>query len=211
MKTIMALTLIVMNAFGFTIAQELKPIALNEPDKTRGLAFMKALDVRASVRDWSDKTLSLQDLSDVLWAGNGVNRPDEGKRTASSAMNAQDINIYVLMEEGAYVYDAFNQVLNPVQAGDYRGLAGSTPAPVTLILVSDISRFRAGDDVLKLGWAGIDCGIVSQNISVFCAAAGLATRPRASFPGMEELRKVLQLTDSQHVLLNHPVGYKVEE
>lgn len=191
-------------------AQDLKTISLNNPNKTRGLPFMQALDVRASATEWSGEKLSLQDLSDILWAGNGINRPDEGKKTASSAMNAQDIDIYVLMEEGVYLYNAKEQVLNPVESGDYRDLAGMTDAPVTLILVSDLSRFRAGDEVLKLGWANIDCGIVSQNISVFCAATGIATRPRASFPGMDELRKILKLSESQHILLNHPVGYKVE-
>ncbi len=190
-------------------AQELKPIKLNPPDKNRGLPFMEALSVRASVRDWFEEKLSLQDLSDLLWAANGVNRPDEGKRTASSAMNAQDIDLYVFMEEGVYLYDAFKEMLNPVINGDYRSLTGITAAPVGLVLVSDISRFRAGDEALKLNWAAIDAGIVSQNISVFCAATGLVTRPRAGFDH-EKVKETLQLKDTQHVLLNHPVGYRKE-
>lgn len=86
-------------------AQEPKTIKLNEPNKTRGLSVMEALSVRASVRDWSDRDLSLQDLSDLLWAANGINRPDSRKRTASSAMNAQDVDIYVFLKEGVYLYD----------------------------------------------------------------------------------------------------------
>jgi len=201
------ITLLAMTLFTSAAAQELNPIALLNPDKTRGFPVMKALDVRASVREWSSQKLNLQDLSDLLWAANGVNRPAEGKRTASSAMNAQDIDVYVFMEEGIYLYDAQKHVLNPVVSGDYRTLPGMTDAPVNLVLISDISKFRAGDDVLKLGWANIDCGIVSQNISLFCAATGLKTRPRASFPGADKIRELLKLNETRHILLNHPVGY----
>ncbi len=211
MKKIVLFSLLIICAPGFLQAQELKPVKLNAPDKDRGLAVMQALLVRASVREWSDQKLTLQDLSDLLWAANGVNRPDEGKRTASSAMNAQDIDIYVFMEEGVYLYDAFNQILNPVCSGDFRSLPGMTAAPVNLVLISDISRFRAGNDSLKLTWAAMDAGIVSQNISVFCAATKLVTRPRASFPGMDKMKETLKLKDSQHVMLNHPVGYTKDQ
>lgn len=223
-------------------AQEAQAIKLNEPNKTRGLPVMEALSVRASVRDWSDKDISLQDLSDLLWAANGVNRPD-GKRTASSAMNAQDVDIYVFMKDGAYLYDAAVQALKPVLAGDHReeimmmrpggpgpkpgpkpgekqqapppgakpgpgGPGGpQTPAPVQLILVSDISRFRMGETSLKLEWAAIDTGLVSQNISLFCAATGLGTRPRASID-KAKIKELLKLSETQYPLLNHPVGYK---
>src|SRR5512136_725197 len=97
----------------------LAPIQLNAPNKTRGLPVMEALSVRASVRDWSEKDLSLQDLSDLLWAANGINRPD-GKKTASSAMNAQDVDIYAFMKDGVYRYDAAGHVLVGVLSGDHR-------------------------------------------------------------------------------------------
>lgn len=206
----------------------LAPIQLNAPNKTRGLPVMEALSVRASVRGWSDKDLSLQDLSDLLWAANGINRPD-GKKTASSAMNAQDVDIYVFMKAGVYLYDAAANAIKPVLAGDHRseimmarpagpggpgapgakpGPAGPpSPAPVELILVSDISRFRAGEIALKLEWAAIDTGIVSQNISLFCAATGIGTRPRASMD-KAKLRELLKLSETQYPLLDHPVGYK---
>ena len=186
--------------------QELKTIELLKPDKTRGLPVMEALSVKASVREWSSQKLSLQDLSDLVWAANGINR-DDGRRTASSAMNAQDIDIYAFMEEGIFLYDAKQHALNPVASGDFRDLPGKTDAPVNLILISDISRFSAGSDSLKTGWANIDCGIVSQNISLFCAGTGMKTRPRASFPEAAKIRDVLKLKDTQHILLNHPVGY----
>ncbi len=187
--------------------RELLPITLKTPDKTRGFPVMKALDVRASVREWSAQNLSLQDLSDLLWAAFGINRPDEGKRTASSSMNSQDIDVFAFMEEGIYLYDANKHNLNPVVAGDYRNLPGQTDAPLNLVLITDISRFREGSDSMKIGWANIGCGIVSQNISLFCAGTGLKTRPRASCPGADKIRKLLKLKDTQHILLNHPTGY----
>jgi nitroreductase len=101
-------------------AQGSKTITLNEPNKKRGLPVMEALSIRASVREWSDKDLSLQDLSDLLWAANGINRPETKKRTASSAMNAQDVDIYVFMKDSVYLYDASQHALNFVIAGDFR-------------------------------------------------------------------------------------------
>ncbi len=216
-------------------AQELKTIKLDEPNKTRGLPVMEAFALRASVREWSDKDLSLQDLSDLLWAADGINRPD-GKRTAPSAMNAQDVDIYVLMKDGAYLYDAAAHALKPIVAGDHRsGIAMArpggpgakpqaappgvkpegkpgpggppTPAPVLLILVSDISRFRMGETAGKLEIAALDAGIVSQNIALFCAGTGLATRPRASMD-KAKIKELLKLTDTQYPLLNMPVGHK---
>jgi hypothetical protein len=192
------------------LAQDLKPVELLGPDKTRGLPVMQALGVKASVREYSKKPLALQDLSDVVWAANGINRPDEGKRTASSALNAQDVDIYVFMEDGVYLYNAGKQVLDPVVSGDFRDLADKTDAPVTLVLISDVSRFRFGTDVQRTGWANIDVGIVSQNISLFCAATGLKTCPKASFPGMDKIRDILKLKTTQYVILNHPVGYEKE-
>ena len=233
------LTLFLASAGALAAAQELKVIKLNEPNKKRGLPVMEALSVRASVRDWSEKDLSLQDLSDLLWAANGINRPDK-KRTASSAMNAQDVDVYVFMKDGAYLYDAAQHALVPVVAGDHRaevtarpgggpggppgakpgtpppakpaGPPGGGPAgppsqpPVQIFLVSDIARFTRGEQNLKLEWANIDVGIVSQNISLFCAATGLGTRPRAGM-NKDLVRTLLKLKDTQYPILNHPVGY----
>ena len=82
---------------------ELETIKLIDPSKKRGLPFMEVLAVKASAREWSDRDLSLQDLSDLLWAANGVNRPDEEKYTASSAQNAHDADIYLFVKDGVYL------------------------------------------------------------------------------------------------------------
>ena len=215
-------------------ARELQTIKLDPPGKTRGLPVMEALSLRASVREWSDKDLSAQDLSDLLWAANGVNRPD-GRRTAPSAMNAQDVDIYVFLKAGAYKYDAAAHALVPVAVGDHRHevapprLPGAkppakpgekpeavppaakpgpppAPAPVLLVLVTDIGKFRMGETEAKLRIGALDVGIVSQNIGVFCAGTGLATRPRASMDAAK-VKELLKLTDTQYPLLNHPVGF----
>jgi nitroreductase len=193
--------------------QELKPITLNPPDLKRGLTVMEAFSLRASNTDFIERKLSLQDLSDLLFAANGVNRKDISKRTAPSAMNAQDIDVYVFLQEGVYLYDAFQGVLNPVVAGDQRILAAGTQesvakAPAILLLVSDISRFKL-PETMKLENAAKDAGIVSQNINIFCAGVGLITRPRGSMD-LVKLKSVLNLKDTQHPMLNNPVGYPVK-
>lgn len=101
-------------------AQELTSIKLPAVNKNRGASLMEALSNKVSAESLSDRDLSLQDLSDLLWAAAGINRPDIKKRTFSTAMNTQDTEVYVLMKEGIYVYDYENHALNPVKIGDHR-------------------------------------------------------------------------------------------
>ena len=195
-------------------AQDLKPVQLNEHTKVRGVSVMEAFQNRQSTRAFSPKELTLQDLSDLLWAANGINRPESGKRTAPSAVNAQDVDIYVCRADGAYLFDAATNTLKPVTGQDTRTLIeGQRPsgAPVILLLVSDMSRYKGynpeSKDNSRLKEMGcIDAGIVSQNIGIFCAGVGLCTVPRAGM-NQAELRKVLQLREAQILWLNHPVGY----
>ena len=186
-------------------------IKLNPPDTTRGLPFMKTLAVKASVREWSAKDLSLQDLSDLMWAANGLNRPGENKTTASSAMNAHDVDIFAFMKNGVYRYDFKLHELQPVLAGDYRGEIVDRPAPtdppVLIVLISDPDRFPVGTDETRYEWGALDAGIISQNISLFCASTGLKTVPRAMMK-KDRIRELLKLKENQHIFLNHPVGYK---
>ena len=172
--------------------KNMKTIKLNSPDLNRGANIMQALSKRQSTKSASDRELSLQDLSDVLWAANGINRPESGKRTAPSAMNRQDVKVYVCTKEGSYLYDHKEHALVPVSSGDVR----PTDFPVVLVLVTDSDS----------AWAAMDAGIVSQNISLFCAGAGLATYPRASMND-NVLRKALALKGDQTLMLCNPVGY----
>lgn len=188
-----------------------KVVKLPKPNLNRSGAVMKALSERQSMREYASKALSLADLSDLLWAANGINRSDSGKRTAPSAMNKQDVDVYVVLPEGTYLYDAKNHQLNLVAEGDHRGaVAGGQAfvktAPVSLVLISDISRFGDAKSARNQLMGAMDAGIVSQNISLFCSSANLATVPRASMD-FDQLKKVLKLKETQMPMMNHPVGY----
>ena len=188
-----------------------KVIRLPKPDMNRGGTVMKALADRHSTREFAAKALSMADLSDLLWAANGVNRPESGKRTAPSAMDKQDVDVYVVLPQGTYLYDAKAHQLNLVSEGDHRdavagGQAFVKTAPVSLVLISDLSRFGDAKSARSQLMGAMDSGIVSQNISIFCSAANIATVPRASMDN-EQLKKVLKLKDSQMPMMNHPVGY----
>lgn len=203
--------------FFLTVAATLSfasgPIKLPAPNLDKGHSIMKSFSLRksAAAADFKNaKELSNQELSELLFAANGVNRPSEGKRTAPSAMNVQDVEVYVLMKNGAWLYDAKNNALNLVANKDLRALAAGAQAdfaaaPVMLVLVSDISKFPHGDDAFRHKLGAMDAGIVSQNIALFCAGTGLITRPRVSM-NTESLAKELKLSVTQIPMANHPVG-----
>ncbi len=160
-----------------------KDIELPAPAKSGGMPLADALSARATHREFSSETLSPQTLSDLLWAANGYNRPDVKKRTAPTAINRQEIDLYVCLADGAYLYDAGENVLRFVAEGDLRGLTGrpgpanfALAAPVALIYVVDFARQAMQDrpnDALR--YAAVDCGFVGQNVYLYCAANGLST------------------------------------
>lgn len=208
------LSLIILLLAASTSAQQDNTIVLSKPNLERGIPVMKALSQRASAREFGTKQISVSDLSDLLWAANGINRPEEGRRTAATALNAQDIDIYLALESGIYLYEPVKHILNLVAEGDHRKtIAGSQQnfanAPLFVLLVSDISKFRMGEEAQKLEWAAIDAGIVSQNIMLFCASEEMLSRPR-SWMEKDKLRKILNLTETQHLMLNIPVSYAIE-
>lgn len=188
----------------FAPAQELKPIALPAPRTEGGMPLMQALKQRHSTRAFSAKRLSLETLSNLLWAGFGINRPD-GHRTAPSAMNWQEIDIYVTTPEGAYVYDAKANALQPVAAGDLRAVAGTQPfvkdAAVNLVYVADTARTHGGSDFI-----GADAGFIAENVYLFCASEGLVTVVRASVDHAAA-GKAFKLRPEQRVVLAQSVGY----
>ena len=188
-------------------------IELPKPNLDKGHSIMKSLSLRksAAAQDFQKaKDLSLAEISDLLWAANGVNRAGEGKRTAPSAMNSQEIDVYVLAKTGAYFYDAKTHSLNLIANSDLRAMGAGSQAvfadtPINVLLVADISKFAHGDEAGKQRLGAMDAGIVSQNISLFCSGTGLITRARASMDS-QGLSKALKLTASQIPMLNHPIG-----
>ena len=193
-------------------SQDLESIKLPEPNLKRGVPLMQAFSQRASSKDFKSENMKLEDISDLLWAANGINRPGDGKRTSPSAQNAQDIDIYVFLKKGVFIYNADEHQLDAIKAGDYRSfIAGRqkdvSSAALMLLLVSDISRFKFGEEHLRKEWGAMDAGIVSQNISLFCASEGFANRPRASMDD-EKLIELLNLTESQYLMMNNVISYK---
>jgi len=126
------------------VAQQLQPVDLPAPQTTGGMPLMQALKARHSTREFSSRKLPLQELSNLLWAAFGVNRPASGKRTAPSAMNWQETDIYVATADGLYVYDAGGNKLDPVLAEDVRAATGTQSyvgeAPVNLVYVADLAK-----------------------------------------------------------------------
>jgi nitroreductase len=193
-----------------TTAEELKPIPLPAPHTEGGKPLMEALKARSTSRDFSDKELPLQVLSDLLWAAFGINRPDSGKRTAPSAMNWQEIEIYVTMKSGVFIYDAKANVLNPILAEDVRAKTGMqkfvADAPVTFVFVADFSKMSGVVKDDKILYSAADTGFISQNVYLFCASEGLVTGVRGLID-RPALSATLKLKKDQKIILAQSVGY----
>ncbi|HBG79714.1 MAG TPA: nitroreductase, partial [Porphyromonadaceae bacterium] len=159
-----------------TLPLDAQDIQLSAPDKKGGKPLMQALSERKSAREFQEKELPDEVLSNLLWAANGFNRED--KRTAPTANNRQELELYLVMKSGIYFYNAREHRLALVKKGDYRKSAGTQTyvanAPVNILFVSDSGKASGKN------YAYTDCGFVSQNIYLFCASEGLATVVRGS-------------------------------
>ena len=191
-------------------AQTRKPIQLLDPQTDGGRPLMQVLKDRQSSRAFSPEPLPLQTLSDMLWAAFGINRPESGKRTAPSARNRQEIDIYVATADGLYLYDAKANVLQPVLAEDIRPATGRQDfvreAPINLIFVADFSRMGNAEEEQKIFYSAADAGFISQNVYLYCASEGLATVVRG-LVDKPALEKVMGLRPEQKVILTQSVGY----
>ena len=211
MKTTLSFSFLVLAAAGSMVAQDLSTVKLPPPYLANDKPFMQTLQQRRSSRDFSTEKLSRQDLANVLWCAYGVNRPDTKHRTAPSAMNSQDIEVYAFLDDGIYLYDPWKHELHMVVAGDHRGATGSQEfvarAPLNLVYVSDFSRMKFGrDDSSKMWMASVGAGHCSQNVYLYGSAAGLNVVVRASFE-QTAIAKLLSLGPVQHVLLAETVGH----
>ena len=194
---------------GLLIGQEPKPVPLPAPQTTGGKPLMQTLKERKSVRDFAPDPISRQTLANLLWAAWGINR-DDGRRTAPSASNHQEIDVYVVMAGGAYVYDAKANALQPVVGTDLRKLAGTqefiATVPLNLVYVADTAKMGGGDEAGKLAMANADTGFIAQNVYLFCASEGLGAVVRASVD-RAALAKALNLRPEQRITLAQSVGY----
>jgi SagB-type dehydrogenase family enzyme len=149
----------------------------------------------------------------MLWSAFGINRPDLAKRTAPSARNWQEIEIYALTAQGAYLYDPFANKLRAVLRGDRRQAAGMqgfvATAPLVLIYVADSVKMGNVSPADGKLYAGIDTGFISQNVYLFCASEGLGTVVLGNVD-RKALAAALELSPRQSVVLTQPVGYPTQ-
>ncbi len=191
------------------LAQEPKTIQLVRPQNGSGNPLMQLLWKRTSSRQFSSEPLPLEVLSNMLWAAFGVNRSD-GRRTAPSASNRQEIDIYVAMASGLYLYDAQKSLLNPILAEDIRGKTGYQSyvkqAAVNFVYVADYSKFGTAKEDNKIHLSAADTGFISQNVYLYCVSEGLVTvvRDMIDKPALAPLMK---LRPDQKIVLAQSIGY----
>ena len=195
---------------GATAVQDLKPIPLMQFQLDTGRPLVHVLKERKSSRAFSSRNLPKRVLSNLLWAANGINRPASGGRTAPSAMNQQEIDIYVATAEGLYLFDAKGRQLRPVLKQDIRALTGGQAyvkdAPVNLIFVADFTRMPRTPAQDRDFYAAADTGFISQNIYLYCASEGLATVVRGGID-RTALADAMKLGPEQKIILAQSVGY----
>lgn len=187
-------------------------IALPAPDKTGGMPLMEALAARSSAREFAAREIPPRILSELLWAADGVNRPESGKRTAPTARNWQDTDVYVFLKMGIYLYLPKENRLKLIKKGDFMKLAGKQDfvekAPLNLIFVSDFSKMdKAAPKEDKMLYAGVHAGCIAQNVYLYCASAGLNTVTRRMMD-LEALREPMGLSANQTIILGQTVGYR---
>ena len=208
---------------------DLEPIILPKPSKKGGKPLLEALQLRRTERGISSKEIPLQVLSNLLWAAFGVNREksafNKPGRTAPSASNSQEIDLYLLLKEGAYLYEAARHSLRPIKAGDHLRKNGrwvtnqsTGVAPLTIIYVADLTRYdlgpnqpdpHIGDPEVQRSYYYTDTGFIAQNVYLYAASEGLA----AWFHNCDRgaIRRELSLQDNQLILFAHTVGYPKEK
>jgi SagB-type dehydrogenase family enzyme len=191
-------------------AQEVKSIQLPSPQRDIGKPLMQVLNSRQSTRTFTTKQLPIQEISNLLWAAFGINRTDEGKKTAPSARNWQDIDIYVFLPEGVYIYNARDNKLEQISNSDIRGMAGIQDfvktAPLNLVYVSDQSKMGKASKEDKMMYSGADAGFIAQNVYLYCASQDLGVVVRAMVD-KKALSEKLRLKPEQVIILAQTIGY----
>jgi SagB-type dehydrogenase family enzyme len=194
---------------GLLFAQEREPIQLPKPQTDGGKPLMQVLRDRRSVREFSSEKIPLQVVSNLLWAAFGMTRPD-GKRTAPSARNWQEMDIYVTSADGLYLYDAKAHMLVPVLKEDIRGVTGTQAyakdAPVNLVYVADYAKTGSSPMQEKELWSACDTGFIAQNVYLYCTSEGLNTVVRGLID-KPALSRVMKLRPDQKIVLAQSIGY----
>jgi SagB-type dehydrogenase family enzyme len=184
------------------------------PQTEGGMPLMKALKNRKTSREFSGKDISSQQLSNLLWAACGINRPNEKKRTAPSAMNYQEVDVYIATAKGLFLYNPEKHNLSEILKDDIRDKTGKQDfvktAPLTLVYVADYSKMAKADEKTKDSYAMADAAFISENVYLFCASEGLVTGVRALID-KDILSKAMKLKPNQQIVLAQCVGFPPEK
>lgn len=189
-------------------------IKLLAPNTKSGDALMKCMQERKSFREFSDRSLSLKHLSEIMWVTNGLNRPAEHRRTVPSALALYPLDAYVILSNGIYLYNPETHELEAKLEGDYRELAGLQDfvqtAPLNIILIANYDKYTQGERKVPadkhLYLAALDAGHCTQNIYLYCASEGLKSVVRGGARDAE-LLEVLGLDENHQFILAHSIGY----
>lgn len=213
MKKYIFLLLTTLTLNGILISLTAQDIVLPAPEKEGGMPLMQALNERQTTRSFTNERLTQQQLSNLLWAGWGINRADINKRTAPSSMNRQEIDVYVTLHEGLYLYVAESHMLKMINNKDLRSLTGSqsfvADAALNIVYVADLAKRgkKLDDEILDKdllsSWA--NTGFIAQNIYLYCASANLGCVVRGLVPH-EQLAIEMGLRSNQRIILSHTVG-----
>jgi len=191
-------------------AEEIKLVLLPKPQTHGGRPLMQVLKDRRSSRSISPEKLPEQSLSNLLWAAFGINRQDTEKRTAPSAMDRQEIDIYIATADGLYLYEAGSHALKLIRTDDIRALTGSQEyvkdAFANLVYVADLAKMGTVQKEDRELYAAADTGFISQNVYLYCASERLATIVRGSID-KPALAKAMNLRPDQKIILAQSVGY----
>jgi nitroreductase len=198
---------------GIFLSVAAQDIALPAPDKTGGKPLMQALNERQTTREFTKDSLTRQQLSDLLWAGWGINRADQKKRTAPSAMNKQEIDVYVTLPQGLYLYDAESHSLKMINNKDLRKLTGSqsfvADAALNIVFVADMGKLgkKEGEEIKDsdLFMTYSNAAFIAQNIYLYCASTNLGCVVRGSIPD-KTLYFEMGLRSNQRIIIEQTVG-----
>lgn len=174
-------------------------------------AFLHILSMRRTSKEFDSRELTIQTISELLWAAYGINRSEESKRTAPSAHNWQQIDVYVVDAKGLYLFDPIKPSLIRVIDKDIRDKTGiqsyAAKAPVNLVYVVDRGKMEGKQpEETKMRYSWATAGAIAQNVYLYCASEGLSSAVRADIE-KEELHKKMKLRDDQEILLAQSVGY----
>jgi SagB-type dehydrogenase family enzyme len=196
----------------YALPQENKVIELPDPQLDKGKPLMQVFKERQSTRNYSELEISLQEMANLLWAANGINRKESGKRTVPTARNRQEIDVYMSNKEGLFRYDAQEHTLVTVHNRDIRSLTGTqayvATAPANIIIVADLDKIGS-DRESNLQTANIDAGFVAQNIYLYCASENMATVVRGSV-NRDILAVEMGLSSNQYIVVAQTVGYPAD-